>query len=110
MPFSLIPDLLLTHYAEATPELLRRRGISLLLCDLDYTLAPRSVSAPDTALRHWLASLEAAGVQVMILSNNRSPQRVEARRQTRPTGLSGGHGHCRGVGSGDGYAGRQAAD
>ena len=78
MPFSLIPDLLLTHYAEATPELLRRRGIVLLLCDLDYTLAPRSVSVPDKALRHWLTSLEAAGIQVMILSNNRSPQRVEA--------------------------------
>lgn len=33
---------------------------------------------PDQALRTWLADLEAAGVTVMILSNNRSGRRVNA--------------------------------
>lgn len=77
MPFSLIPDLVLTRYTEVTPALLCRRGVRLLLCDLDYTRAPRSVSAPDEALRRWLSSLEAEGITVMILSNNRSSRRVE---------------------------------
>jgi len=77
MPFSLIPDMVLSHYREVTPELLRDRGISLLLCDLDYTLAPRRTDRPDEKLRRWLAALAAAGVQVMILSNNRSSRRVE---------------------------------
>ena len=48
MSFSLIPDLLLTDYGDLTPQMLTERGICLLLCDLDY-----------------------------ILSNNRSPARVE---------------------------------
>lgn len=78
MPVSLIPDRVFSHYGQVTPALLRQLDIQLLLCDLDYTLAPRSVSAPDGALCAWLADCRAAGVTVMILSNNRSPARVEA--------------------------------
>ena len=77
MPFSLIPGLLLSNYRQVTPDLLARRGVSLLLCDLDYTLAPRSVPEPNEALRGWLEGLRAAGITVMILSNNRSSVRVE---------------------------------
>ena len=78
MPFSLIPDRVFTRYTDISPALLRQMDIRLLLCDLDYTLAPRSVSAPDDTLRAWLAKCREAGVTVMILSNNRSPARVEA--------------------------------
>ena len=77
MSFSLIPDLLLAGYGDLTPQMLAERGIRLLLCDLDYTLAPRYVSRPDDRLRAWLASMKHTGVRVMILSNNRSPARVE---------------------------------
>lgn len=77
MPFSLIPDMVLTHYAQVSPELLRRRGVTLLLCDLDYTLAPRRMEKPDETLRRWLNDCREAGVTVMILSNNRSTRRVE---------------------------------
>ena len=77
MPFSLIPDLVLEDYSAVTPELLRERGVRLLLCDLDYTLAPRSVPEPDEALKAWIEGLRRCGVTVMILSNNRSSKRVE---------------------------------
>lgn len=77
MPFSLIPDLVLPHYEFVTPRLLHAQGVRLLLCDLDYTLAPKSVSRPDNRLRHWLKGLKDAGITVMILSNNRSSGRVE---------------------------------
>ena len=77
MPFSLIPQLVLADYGQVTPELLEQRGIKLLLCDLDYTLAPRSVPEPDGKLRRWLEGLKSAGITVMILSNNRSSRRVE---------------------------------
>ena len=77
MPVSLIPQLLLERYDQVTPDLLARHGISLLLCDLDYTLAPRSVPEPDEALRRWLERLKGAGITVMILSNNRSSHRVD---------------------------------
>jgi len=73
----MIPDRLLQRYTDLTPRLLRQWGIRLLLCDLDYTLAPRSVAEPDGELRAWLNGCKEAGVTVMILSNNRSTRRVE---------------------------------
>lgn len=77
MRVSLVPDRLFETYEEITPEYLRQRGIRLLLSDLDYTLAPKYVPHPDDRVREWLHRMESAGVQVMILSNNRSSRRVE---------------------------------
>ena len=48
-----------------------------MLCDLDYTLAPKCVRNPDETVRHWIQTMSDAGITVMILSNNRSPVRVE---------------------------------
>ena len=76
MPLSLIPSRLFERYQEVTPELLRGAGVTLLLSDLDFTLAPKSVRRPDPALRAWIAEMKAAGIQVMIVSNNRSGTRV----------------------------------
>lgn len=77
MPFSLIPDRLYSRYADLTPRELRDLDVRLLLCDLDYTLAPRSQAEPDAALLRWLDGCREGGVTVMILSNNRSTRRVE---------------------------------
>ena len=77
MSVSLIPDVLLDRYAQLTPEWLRKRGITLLLSDLDYTLAPKSVRRPDDELKNWISMLQAGGITMMIVSNNRSPKRVE---------------------------------
>ena len=76
MPLSLVPSRLFGCYREITPELLRQAGVALLLSDLDFTLAPKSVRRPDPALRAWIGELKAGGVQVMIVSNNRSGARV----------------------------------
>ena len=76
MPFSLIPDRLFAHYREVTPEYLKKQGITLLLSDLDFTLAPKSVRSPDAELRAWIAALGAEGISLMIVSNNRSGRRV----------------------------------
>ena len=77
MSVSLIPDVLLDRYAQLTPEWLKKRGITLLLSDLDYTLAPKSVRRPDDELKNWISMLQAEGITMMIVSNNRSPERVE---------------------------------
>ena len=76
MPFSLIPDRVFDKYSDITAQMLLNHGIKLLLCDLDYTLAPRAVTVPDAALQHWLDELQKNGICVMILSNNRSGERV----------------------------------
>ena len=78
MRLSLVPDRLFGSYSEITPALLHGLGVKLLLCDLDYTLAPKSVRAPDEAVRRWIDEMGEADIRVMILSNNRSPVRVDA--------------------------------
>ena len=77
MPFSLIPDQVFARYTDLTPQVLKDFGVELLLCDLDYTLAPRSMAEPDGTLHTWLEGCREAGITVMILSNNRSSRRVE---------------------------------
>ena len=72
----LTPQWVFDDYEAVTPDFLRAHGIRLLLADLDYTLAPKSVHDADDAVRAWLAALEAAGVTVAVLSNNRDPRRV----------------------------------
>lgn len=76
MSYSLIPDRVMEQYADLTPSYLRGRGITLLLSDLDFTLAAKSTRRPDQALRDWIAALEAEGIAFMIVSNNRSGKRV----------------------------------
>lgn len=76
MSLSLVPARLFRRYDEITPEFLHRAGITLLLSDLDFTLAPKSCRSSGQALRDWIAALAAEDIQVMIVSNNRSGERV----------------------------------
>ena len=76
MSFSLTPDHVFDRYGDISPEWLRERGITLLLSDLDFTLAPKKTRRPDQSLRDWIAALRAAGIGFMIVSNNRSGSRV----------------------------------
>ncbi len=56
-------------------EALERRGIRLLLADLDNTLVPYGVPLPDQRLKDWRDELAAHGVTLFILSNNRHEHR-----------------------------------
>lgn len=60
---------------QLTGEALQRRGIRLLLADLDNTLVPYGVPLPDEKLKRWRDDLAAHGVTLFVLSNNRHPQR-----------------------------------
>ena len=76
MPFFLVPDRVMDRYSDLTPAYLTEKGITLLLSDLDFTLAPKSVRRPDQPLREWIARLHEAGITFVIVSNNRSGHRV----------------------------------
>ena len=76
MPISLVPHHLFYHYSEITTEFLKKNGVRLLLSDLDFTLAAKSTRLPDQALRAWIAELKGAGIDFVIVSNNRSGLRV----------------------------------
>ena len=56
-------------------EGLARRGIKLLLADLDNTLVPYGVPLPDQKLMNWRDELAAYGITLFVLSNNRHENR-----------------------------------
>ena len=68
-------DYLADNIYDITGEALARRGIRLLLADLDNTLAPYGVPLPDERLRAWRDELREHGVTLFILSNNRHESR-----------------------------------
>ena len=60
---------------ELTGEKLQKRGIRLLLADLDNTLVPYGVPLPDEKLKRWRDDLNRHGVTLFVLSNNRHESR-----------------------------------
>lgn len=56
---------------EITPEFLKQQGISLLLLDLDNTLAPYSTDIATPELKAWIDSMKKAGVEPFLFSNNK---------------------------------------
>ena len=70
------PNYTFRAYRDLTPDFLVERGITVLLSDIDNTLAPYEQPIPDEALKSWLDAMKAAGITVAFLSNNHAP-RVE---------------------------------
>ena len=60
---------------DVSGEALARKGIKLLLADLDNTLVPYGVPLPDEKVKEWKAELNAHGVTLFVLSNNRHESR-----------------------------------
>jgi len=65
-----IPDISLKSIYELKPERLVEAGVTLLLMDLDNTLAKYHAAAPSVALRNWIDSLKKAGIEPFICSNS----------------------------------------
>ena len=76
MPISPIPQGVYPSVTALDPKALRAKGITLVLADLDNTLAPPKTRHPDQEVRSWIDSIRKAGVGFAIVSNNRSGSRV----------------------------------
>ena len=70
MPFSLTPRWVFQHYSEITPDWLRQQGITLLLSDLDFTLAGAdrvcTAMLGDKLLTDMLAANRAGVLPLMV--------------------------------------------
>lgn len=75
-----IPDLMLDNIYELTPAALTDRGVRFVILDVDNTIAPYTVHAADERMIAWVRSLQAAGLELFVLSNNRGerPERFSA--------------------------------
>ena len=59
------------HFSEITPEILKQYGIKGIMTDLDDTLVEHNYPTPKDDVLKWLNSIEAAGIPICIVSNNR---------------------------------------
>lgn len=75
MAFSLIPTHVCGSIYEIDYPALARRGVKLVLSDLDNTLIPYSQSMPTQELRAWRAQLQGLGLTLFVLSNSRKSRR-----------------------------------
>ena len=75
MPFSLIPRGVYDSIGDISPKHLAKKGIKLVLADLDNTLVPYQVSEPTPEVFAWKQALEAEGIKLYLLSNSRKPIR-----------------------------------
>lgn len=75
MSFSLIPTCVCESVYDLNGEELSKRGIKLVLADLDNTLIPYSGSIPDEKLFRWKSELNQQGITLFVLSNSRKSRR-----------------------------------
>lgn len=75
MSFSLIADRICKTIYEIDADELARKGITLLLADLDNTLVPYGVPVATEQVRAWKEELDRCGVTLFVLSNNRHADR-----------------------------------
>jgi len=76
MKFSLIPKYTFENLTDIAPEFLVKRGVRLLLLDMDNTIAPYSRQTPDERTCKWAQSMKRAGIELFIVSNSRRAERA----------------------------------
>ncbi len=76
MKFPLVPDYAFAELTHISPTFLREKGITLLLLDLDNTIAPYSLDTPTAEVRLWAQECRLMGIALFIVSNNRSADRA----------------------------------
>ena len=75
-----VPDVMKDNIYELTPRLFHNRGIRFLVLDIDNTVAPYTVQEATPRMIAWVKTMQDAGLELFILSNNRGerPERFAA--------------------------------
>ena len=71
MKFSLLPKIIVPALTDVTADLLRNRGIQLLMLDFDNTIVPYTTSVPTEQMAAWLKAMVSSEVAVCVVSNSR---------------------------------------
>ena len=70
MSFSFLPKIIVKELPDLTVELLRRRGIELLMLDFDNTIVPYTRDEPTEEMKQWVETLQASDIKLCIVSNS----------------------------------------
>lgn len=74
---SLIPDRIENSFTRIEPREWAKKGVRLVLADLDNTLTRYQQPEPDETVKAWRDQLRSAGITLFVVSNGRRPQRAQ---------------------------------
>jgi len=66
-----VPDTMAGNIYEISPRMFTNRGIRFIILDIDNTVAPYTINEATDRMKAWVKSLQNAGLELYILSNNR---------------------------------------
>jgi HAD superfamily phosphatase (TIGR01668 family) len=64
------PDLMVDSYQHLDPETLLKKGIRLLICDVDNTLSANENGICPPAVHRFVSRMEKEGIEVVLMTNN----------------------------------------
>ena len=71
MPFSLLPTVRCEAITDLSPDILKERGIELLMLDFDNTIVPYITNQPTEPMDAWLRNMLQSDVQLCVVSNSK---------------------------------------
>ena len=71
MNFSLLPKIIVPALTDVTEDLLRSRGIKLLMLDFDNTIVPYTTNIPTEEMHTWLEIMKKSEIQLCVVSNSK---------------------------------------
>lgn len=71
MSISFLPAIIADAVTDLTPELLRQKGIRLLMMDFDNTIVPYTTDQPTDAVLSWLRMMHSSDVRLCVVSNSK---------------------------------------
>ena len=70
MRFSFLPTIIVDSVTQLTPQMLKDRGIELLMLDFDNTIVPYTTSTPTEEMHRWLERMSQSSIQLCVVSNS----------------------------------------
>ena len=70
MGFSLLPKIIVPCLTDVSEELLKSRGVKLLMLDFDNTIVPYTTSVPTAKMENWLKTMGKSDIRLCVVSNS----------------------------------------
>ena len=71
MAFSFLPSVIVESITDLTPQMLKERGICLLMLDFDNTIVPYTTNEPTPAMAQWLKDMVCSEIPICVVSNSK---------------------------------------
>ena len=71
MAFSFLPTIITNSITDLTPQMLKARGIQLLMLDFDNTIVPYTTNEPTDRMAKWLEMMTGSDLPICVVSNSK---------------------------------------